>query len=49
MSQSNAEFMREERLRHIEELLDQATTETGNAGVSLAELHTMLDAIATGE
>lgn len=49
VSQSNIEFMREERLRHIEELLDQAIAEAGNASVSLEDLHAMLDAIATGE
>lgn len=48
VSGGSSELMHEERLRRIEELFDQALTEAGSAGVSLSELHDMLDAIATG-
>lgn len=42
----NAELLREERLRHIEELLGEASRQARHAGVSLSDLHDMLDAIA---
>lgn len=42
----NAEFLREERLRHIEELLGDAVREARGAGIGRAELHDMLDALA---
>lgn len=42
----NAEFLREERLRHIEELLGDAVREARGAGIGRAELHGMLDALA---
>lgn len=41
----NLELVREERLRHIEELLAQAIDEGAQAGVSPSELHDMLDAL----
>lgn len=42
----NREFLREEGLRRIEGLLDQAVSEAVRLGVSRGELHEMLDAIA---
>ena len=42
----NAELLREERLRHIEELLSEASRQAQHAGVSLSDLHDMLDVIA---
>ena len=42
----NAELLREERLRHIEELLGDAVREARGAGIGRAELHDMLDALA---
>ena len=42
----NAEFLHEERLRHIEELLGDAVREARGAGIGRAELHDMLDALA---
>ena len=39
----NMELLREERLRHIEELLGSAVDEARNAGVDAQELHDMLD------
>ena len=42
----NAELLREERLRHIEELLGGAVREARGAGIGLAELHDMLDVLA---
>ncbi len=42
----NAEFLREESLRHIEELLGDAVREARGAGIGRAELHDMLNALA---
>lgn len=42
----NAELLREERLRHIEELLGGAVREARGVGIGLAELHDMLDVLA---
>ena len=42
----NTELLREERLRHIEELLGSAVREARGAGIELQELHDMLDVIA---
>ena len=42
----NTELLREERLRHIEELLGDAVREARGAGIGRAELHDMLDALA---
>lgn len=39
----NKELVREEHLRHIEELLEQAIDEAREAGIELAELKEMLD------
>ena len=39
----NTELLREERLRHIEELLGSAVREARGAGIELQELHDMLD------
>lgn len=43
----NMELLREERLRHIEDLLAKAASEARDSGVSLAELHDMLDLVAS--
>lgn len=42
----NAELVREEQLRHIENFLSQAVAEAGRTGISLEELHEMLDLTA---
>ena len=42
----NLELLREERLRGIEQLLERALDDAEAAGVSLAELHDMLDVLA---
>ena len=42
----NTELLREERLRHIEELLGGAVREARGAGIGLQELHDMLDVMA---
>ena len=46
---SNFELLREERLRHIEELLTQAVDEARGANVEVRELHDMLDLIAESD
>nr|WP_244596716.1 GntR family transcriptional regulator [Paraeggerthella hongkongensis] len=43
----NMELLREERLRHIEDLLAKAASEAQASGVTLAELHDMLDLVAS--
>ena len=45
----NLEFIREEHLRRIEELLQEAVGLTAGCGLSLGELHEMLDLIYKGE
>lgn len=42
----NTELLREERLRHIEDLLGSAVREARGAGIELQELHDMLDVMA---
>ncbi len=42
----NAELLREERLRRIEELLESAVREARDAGIGQKELHDMLDMMA---
>ena len=42
----NLELLREEQLRHIEALLQEALTSAETAGVSLKELHDILDTLA---
>ena len=42
----NTELLREERLRHIEELLGSAVREARGTGIELQELHDMLDVMA---
>ncbi len=39
----NREMLKEERLRHIESLLEQAISASRTAGISRAELHEMID------
>ena len=45
----NREFLREERLRRVEDLLVQAAREARAAGVSTSELREMFDRIVEGE
>lgn len=45
----NLELLREERLRHIEELLTQAVDEARNARVGTQDLHDMLNLIAESD
>lgn len=42
----NKELLREERLRHVEDLLSRAVREAASVGVGTAELHDMLDLVA---
>ena len=42
----NMELLREERLRHVEELLGKAAREAKGAGITVKELHDMLDLMA---
>lgn len=44
----NKEMLKEERLRHIESLLEQALSDSKTAGVSLSEIHEMIDMLAEG-
>lgn len=44
----NVELLREERLRRIEELLEDAVREARRTGIELQELHSMLDVMAEG-
>lgn len=45
----SAQFLREERLRRIEDLLFRSLEEAKGAGISLEELHQMLELLAEGE
>lgn len=45
----NREFLREERLRRVEDLLVQAAREARAAGVSTSELREMFDLVVEGE
>lgn len=45
----NREFLREERLRRVEDLLVQAAREARAAGVSTLELREMFDLVVEGE
>jgi GntR family transcriptional regulator len=45
----NAELLREERLRRIEGLLQQAADEARGARIGAAEMHEMIDLIMEGE
>ena len=45
----NIELFREEQLRQIESLLTQASDKAKSAGVSIDELHEMLDLVNEGE
>ena len=42
----NMELLREERLRHVEELLGKAAREAKSVGITVKELHDMLDLMA---
>ncbi|MEG1840720.1 MAG: GntR family transcriptional regulator [Raoultibacter sp.] len=45
----NFELLREERLRHIEEMLVSSAREAQSAGISIKELHDMLDLITESD
>ena len=45
----NLEFLREERLRQVEGYLQRAVDDAQAAGATLADLHEMLDALASVE
>lgn len=45
----SVQFLREERLRRIEGLLSRSLEEAKGAGISLEELHQMLELLAEGE
>ena len=42
----NCEFLREERLRRVESLLDQAIREARELGLNAGDLHVLLDELA---
>ena len=42
----NLELLREERLRRVEQLLEQAIAEAASAGVEVSELHDMLNVLS---
>ncbi len=44
----NRELLRENRLRHVEELLEQAVREAAAAGIGSDELHEMLGLLVEG-
>ena len=44
----NAELLREERLRHVEELLARACAEGRDVGLTASDLHEMLALVAEG-
>lgn len=46
VADGNVELLREEQLRHIESLLQEALNNAETAGVSLPELHDILDTLA---
>lgn len=46
VAQGNIELLREERLRHIENLLARATSEARDANIDIADLHSMLDLLS---
>ena len=46
VSSGNLELLREERLRQVEDLLQQAIDSADAAGVTLNDLHDMLDTLA---
>lgn len=46
VADGNVELLREEQLRHIESLLQDALNNAETAGVSLSELHDILDTLA---
>ncbi len=45
----NKELLREERLRHVEDLLARAVREAASVGVGTQELHDMLDLVAESD
>ena len=46
VSGSSTEFLREERLRQVEDLLERAIAASQSAGLSIAELHEIIDMLA---
>ena len=48
VSGGNLELLREERLRQVERLLEQAVADAEAAGVTAPELHEMLDLLIEG-
>lgn len=49
VAQANLELIQEENLKQIEEHLNSCLTLAGQAGISLDELHEMLNLLAKGE
>lgn len=46
VASDNGSFLREERLRQLERLLDQALSEAKELGINIDELHILLDELA---
>ncbi len=49
MAGGNLELLREERLRRIEKLLNDAISEAQGAGITSVELHEMLSLLEEGK
>lgn len=45
----NRELLREERMKHVEELLDAALREAEGLGLPLEEIHALIDVLAESE
>ena len=46
VSEQSSDLLREQRMRHVEQLLGRAAAEAAELGVSRAELHDMVDLMA---
>ena len=46
MAETSNELLREQRMRHVEQLVGRAANEAAELGLSRAELHDMVDLMA---
>ena len=49
VARGNLELLREERLREVEGLLEQALADASAAGITVTDLHEMLDTLAEAD
>ncbi|WP_448983609.1 GntR family transcriptional regulator [Olsenella uli] len=49
VARGNLELLREERLREVEDLLEQALADASAAGITVTDLHEMLDTLAEAD